>query len=118
MLVRWDLVHRAMWAVGYDWLFFWGRGGGEDVDRNWQIIRGPLGQFGGNMELFRIIWVPNRDHYGSVGVHMVYWGLLGNHVGVRGPVRVSSSQWYLLGIRRARLIWSQWRIIGCTNILF
>ena len=43
------------------------------------------------MELFRIIWVPNRDHYGSVGVNMVYWGLLGNHLGVRGSVRVSGS---------------------------
>ena len=81
-------------------VFFWGGGGGggEDVDRNWQIIRGPLGQFGGNMELLRIIWVPSRDHYGSVGVNMVYWGLLGNHLGVRGSVGVSGIYWASEGL--------------------
>ena len=46
-------------------------GGGDDVNINWKIIRGPLGQLGDNMGLFRIIWVPNRGHYGSVGVIMV-----------------------------------------------
>ena len=42
-------------------------GGGEDVNINWKIIRGPLGQLGDNMGLFRIIWY-------QIGVIMGQWG--------------------------------------------
>ena len=75
-------------------------GKGEDIDDNWQnwLGRGPLGQLGDNLGLFRVIWAQLGVIVAKQGSLCVSWGSLWV-IGVHwDSVVVTEARWGSLGL--------------------